>query len=608
MNRNIFIFSCLLCTLLGHAKNEQGHIPLIGVDTAGTYLARNPEFGGKGWEFPAFRDALNELGVDFLNDHYLAIHTYGTHEENYANTVEDIRALANFLQSEGMDYIWNLEAANWRVSDEYVPGENLYEPEAGLHYLKVPKDLMAQLQAVPEITGVCYDEIEHMQLNNNRFIKKGATGDIPAFADTVALKLPEAYALWVEKLQALKAHYDAYGKVTVAENVWPVTQHIFARAGWTVSPKIMKESWTPVPLAMGLGAAVQYEQNGCDFWLNPDLWFCGHYPGHSTEELRSSLLLGHWSGASRVYVENLDYVNVIGAIHDPKAAKNFDYSTAEQGKHHRDAHDTLGSLVFFDSAEKYTLTPYGETLKWYTQNYKDQHPVPYTWRDARCKVAIVRFPDSSWGQSNMGFFNDHLLGSKIEHSTPATEAWFSIWNQITLGTIPRQGLSFHVDAVKYKLGPRFFCPAPPTLVFDHRVGNELPEFDFRGAEVIFLTGVQVTAETMKAVENYVECSGATAILLSSLAPAGFTSSERFFTVETFDDPRVQQALAPVLPPEDEMQFLFGKHEVVAKKIDRDRIQMFVDGQAVSPIVESDSHTSLLNGRELIGCEDTLEHQ
>ena len=309
-----------LCWVLGSSAASAppvGHVPEIGVDTAGTYLTRNKEFGGLGWEFPAFRDALNDLGVDFLNDHYLEIHVDGTHAENYAKTVEDIRGLADYLQRDGKEYFWNLEGANWRESDEYVPGENLYEPEAGLHYVKVPKDLMAQLQAVPEIKGVCYDEIEHMQLNNNRFIKKGATGDIPAFADTVALNLPEAYALWVEQLQALKAYYDAFGKVSVAENVWPVTQHIFARAGWTVSPKIMKESWTPVPFAMGLGAAVQYEQSGCDFWVNPDFWFCGHYPGHSIEELRSSLLLGHWTGASRIYVENLDYVNVIGAKHDP---------------------------------------------------------------------------------------------------------------------------------------------------------------------------------------------------------------------------------------------------------------------------------------------------
>jgi hypothetical protein len=599
-----------LCWALGSsAASAQPvrHVPEIGVDTAGTYLTRNQEFNGLGWEFPAFRDALNELGVSFLVDHYLEIHTDGTHENNYAQTVADFQSLAGYLQSDGKEVLWNLEGANWRESDEYVPGENLYEPEAGLHYLKVPKDLMAALQKIPEIKGVCYDEIEHMQLNNNRFIGKGATGDVPAFADTTALNLPEAYALMVEKLKTLKAYYGSFGKLSVAENVWPVTQHIFARAGWTISPKIMKEGWTPVPLAMALGAGVEYQQAGCDVWLNPDLWFCGHYPGHSTEELRSSLLAGHWIGASRVYVENLDYVNIKNPQHDPEAAKNFDYSKALQGKHHRDAHNSWGSLVFFNSRDKFTLTPYGEVLKWYTHEYKDRHPVPYTWRDARGKVAIVRFPDSCWGQKG-SFFRDHLLGSKVSPSTPATEAWFSIWNQLSLGTIPKEGVSFHCKGVKYQYGPRFFCPAPPVMVFDHRVGNEHPDFDFRGAEVVFLTGVSITPETMAAVKQHVEKSGATAILLSSLAPDGFESSSRFFTVDSFEDPRVQAALKPVLPPEDEMQFLFGATEVVFRKIDRDRIQVFVDGKAVSPVIESDSCTSLgPDGTELIGCEDVLTH-
>jgi len=601
----------LLTALDGQAEsNVSKHIPKIGVDTAGTYFSRDKEYNGVGWEFPAFAKALDELGVGFLMDHYLEIHTNGTHEENFEKTAEDIRVLAAWLKQHGKEYIWNLEEGNWRVSDEYVPGRNLYEPEPGLHYLKVPEELLAELQKIPEILGVCYDEFEHMQLNNNRFIKTGATGDIPAFADTTALTLPEAYPLLVKNLETLKAYYDASGKLTMVENVWPVMQHIFARAGWTISPKILKESWTPVPLAMGLGAAVQYKQTGCEFWVNPDLWFCGHYPGHSTEELRSSLLAGHWTGADRLYVENLDYVNIQNPKHDPVAAKNFDYSNVLQGKHHRDAHNTWGSLVYFTGADSYQLTPYGEMLKWYTHEYKDSHPVPYTWRDARCKVAIIRFPDSCWGQKGT-FFRDHLLGSKIEHSTPVTEAWFLIWNQITLGTIPTNGLSFHCKDVKYKYGPRFFCPAPPTLVFDHRIGNEHPDFDFRGAEVLFLTGIQITSETLAAVEQHVKKTGATAVMLESLAPEGFKSTASFFTVPSFADPKVESVLKPVLPPKDEMQFLFGSHQVVFKKIDLNRIQVFLDGESKGPLTKEALALALSSGaskNETVGFGDLLIHE
>jgi len=313
------------------------------------------------------------------------------------------------------------------------------------------------------------------------------------------------------------------------------------------------------------------------------------YPGHSTEELRSALLAGHWVGASRVYVENLDYDNI------------------NKKEHHHDAHDMKGSLVFFEGPKKYRLTPYGEVFKWYTKNYRTQNPVPYTWRDARCKVAIVRFPDSCWGARG-GWFRDRLLGSKIESSTPATEAWFSIWNQLTLGTIPKTGLSFHSKGAAGKLGPRFFCPVPPTLVFDHRVGNEHPDFDFRGAKILFLTGTEITRETFKAVNRHLQKTGAKAVLLKSLVPDGFKPNSRWIIVDSFDDPKVQKLLKPVLPPNDEMQYIFGDHKVVFKKINRDRIQVFLNGKPASPIIKSNSKTSLSKkGTELLKCEKCQEN-
>ncbi|MCF7863241.1 MAG: hypothetical protein K9L89_00445 [Kiritimatiellales bacterium] len=561
----------LMLTLTASPNVSQMHIPKIGVDTAGTYLTRNKEYGGLGWEFPAFRAALDDLGAEFLVDHYLEIRTGGSYEQNQKETVEDIKALAAYLKADGKEYIWNLEDANFRISREYVPGQNLYEPEPGLHYLKIPDDLLRELQKTPEILGVCYDELEHMQLSNNRFTMT-SSGDIPSIADTSGLTLAEAYSLLVENLKKLKTHYDAVDKLCMVENVWPVMQHIFARAGWTLSPKLLKESWIPVPLAMVLGAAAEYEKTGCDVWLTPDLWFRGNYPGHSVEELRSALLVGHWVGASRIYVENLDYSNPV------------------EGKHHADAHDIQGSLVFFTGKDKYETTPYGEIFKWYARDYRSKHPVPYTWRDARCKVAIIRFPDSCWGQKG-SYFRDRLLGSKIEQSTLETEAWFSIWNQLSLGTIPEAGLSFHCKGVSGEKGPRFFCPSPPVLVFDHRVGDEIPDFDFRGAEVLFLTGVQISPKTLSAVQSYVERTGATAVMLKSLAPDGFKSSTRFFTVDSFKDPRVHDVLKPLLPPADEMQFLFGKYQIIFKEIDRDRIQVFLDGKPVSPIIKPNTNAS-----------------
>lgn len=569
---------------------EAGHVPDIGVDTAGVYLFRNKEYNAMGWEVPAFSSALDELGVEFLMDHYLRIHGSGSHTENFKNTATDIQTLAVWLKATGREYIWNVEDPNFVETLEYIPGQNLYEPEPGQHYFKAPEELLRELQKSPGILGLCYDEMEHMLLSNSRFMKNdasGPVGDVPAWADTSELKLSDAYDLAIEKLIELKAYNNRFDQMCMVETVWPVMHHLFARAGWSLAPKLMKEGWTPVPLAMALGAAVEYEQTGCDFWVTPDLWSNMGYPGHSTEELRSALLAAHWVGASRIYVENLDWDN------------------PEKDKHHRDAHGMKGSLVFFEGPESYRVTPYGEVFKWYSRDYRTQHPVPYTWRDVRCKVAIVRFPDSCWG-ARSSWFRDRLLGSKIEQSTPETEAWFSIWHQLTLGTIPKTGLSFHSKGAADKLAPRFFCPAPPTLVFDHRVGNEHPDFDFRGAELIFLTGVEITRETLITINRHLQQTGAKAVLLKSLVPDGFKLNANWLVVDSFDDPAVQKVLKPVLPSEDEMQFLFGEHQVVFKKINRDRIQIFLDGKSVSPVIESNSQTSLgAEKEELLRCEDCL---
>lgn len=538
-----------------------GYLPSIGVDTAGAYLFRHQDYKAMGWEVPAFTEALDELGVEFLMDHYLWLHEGGSHEENYSNTAADIQTLAGWLKSTGRDYIWNVEYPNFEESFEYIPGQNLFEPEPGQHYFKVPEELMRELQKSSNMHGLCYDEWEHMLLSNSRFIKDGGLGDKPAWANTAELSLFDAYDLTLEKLIETRVRNDRYGQLSVVETVWPVMHHLFARAGWTLAPKLMKESWTPVPLAMGLGAAVQYEGTGCDFWVTPDLWSYNNYPGHSLDEFRSSLLISHWMGASRLYVEN------------------FDYNNPSETRRHPDADGMRGSLVYFESTDQYQLTPYGEVFKWYSKGYHPQHAIPYTWRDARCKVAIVRFSDSCWGQSD-SWLRDRLLGSKIEQSTPETEAWFSIWNQLTLGTIPKEGLSFHSNAAK-GLGPRVFCPAPPTLVFDHQVGNIHPNFDFRGAELLFLTGVKITPETFETVEKHIERTGAKAVLLKSLAPAGFESNDNWLVVDSFDDPAVSEWMQPILPKEDELQFLFGAYEVVFKEISRDRIQVYVDGQAVS---------------------------
>jgi hypothetical protein len=575
------------------SKPDGKAIPYFGVDTAGTYLSRNKDYGKEGWYYPAFEKALKELNVDCLNDHYYELQAVSPDANNKELSKKKLMDLAKFLEKNNINYTWNLERANWTEYFEYEKGKNFLEPEPGLHYFKVPPEIMEIFKNDRYLQNVCYDEIEHMQLSNNKFTNRERTGDISALANTTGMDFLQAYESIYKKVKELSDYYAQYDAKCQAEMVWPVMQHIFARAGWIVSPKLLKESFNPVPIAMTLGAAIEYESKGCDVDFNPDLWFCSHYPGHSIESLKSALIAAHWLGATKIYVENLDYINVKKPIHQPDKAKDFDYSSAEQGDHHPDAEGIKGSLVSYLDANNMKLTKYGEVAKWYSGEYRYANPREYTWRDARCKIAIVRFPDSCWGQKGT-FFGDNLLGAKNLHSTNATEAWFKIWNILSDGTIPNTGLSFHISEIRNavraggvgkdnKWGSRFFCPIPPVLVFDHRIGDEQPGFDFKGAEVLFLTGVNVTAATQQLLLKQVS-AGKVCISLPELAPDEVKSkydsksgkaqvinsgSGKWILTSDFSDEMVKQVLKPYLPPNDEMQYLFKNKSIIFKKIDND---------------------------------------
>lgn len=583
--RTLLVSSVLAAPAAFAAGSEA--VPSAGVDTAGTFFMRDKRSAGEGWQFPAFRDAVGQLGASFLVDHYLELNTGDSLEENRRVTLQRIRKLGEYLRGHKVEYLFDVETANWTPRAEWVPGVNLYEPRPGLHHFVVPDEILGALAVTPGVVGIVYDELEHMQINNSYNVGKG---DLPALADTRQLQLPEAQEAILKRLRELKAQHEAYGLKLVAETVWPAMHHLFAQAGWIIAPKILKESFTPVPVDLALGAAIEYQETGTEVWINPDLWFCGHYPGHSTDAMRSALVYAHWLGVPRIYQENLDYVNVKNPEHQASAAKGFDYATAQRGKHHPDTLDRRGSLVEYSDTDHFQLTPYGKVMQEYAAVYRPENPVPYSWREARCRVAIVRFEDSVWGQSHSSF-PDTPLGSKAVKSTPASEAWFGIWHRLSHGTIPSSTVSFHSKYIKYKRGPQFFIPAPPTLVFDHRIGDVHPDFDFRGAQIIFATGIELTPATSALLECAVK-DGRIVVALEHLAPASIREQfarsgvdeleipvgrGRWVIARNFLGPKVLAELQPYLGPENELQHQFGEHFVQVRRVDDDRVEIYIDG-------------------------------
>ena len=115
------------------------------------------------------------------------------------------------------------------------------------------------------------------------------------------------------------------------------------------------------------------------------------------------------------------------------------------------------------------ITPYGKVYQWFVKEYVPAHPRPYTFRDLRPEVAIVRFDDSCWGQGDSGFPNA-LYGAANLKTTRDPDAWFQIWSLLTHGQTRNGGISFHNGS--YAGFPHeFFYPLRGAVMYDHLAGG-----------------------------------------------------------------------------------------------------------------------------------------
>ncbi len=436
----------------------------IGVDDAGA-------------EYPLHKVSwgvalVKDLGIDTWVMHFFP-------SPVISQNLSHIREVDQFCEKSGLLWVANFENANWirEFSDE--TGYNWYNREDGRHFELPPETVRAALGAATRCDGVMYDEAEHMQ-NCANAIANGAKLWKPyIYAPSGNLeKASDAFSAAVGDVAAL---YRKDGVRLYTEHVFPVLCHGFAAGRFTASVKILKESWAPVHLACGMGAALQY---GTEFWVTPDLWFLGNYPGHSAEEYRSALLLAYHFGADCIYTENLSY------------------DSEKKGR---------GSLILAGK-EGYSLTEYGRVLQWFAREYVPAHPRTHSFRDFQPRVAIIRQPDGCWGQGN-SWLPDALYGNSDWPSNEKTEAWFRIFHLLTRGVVPADGLSWN-GAGSYVNRPHGgFCPMDGVVVFDHKVDGAR----LAGVEAVFLTGLGVSSETLGAVEKAV-LAGTVCFVQPHLAP------------------------------------------------------------------------------------------
>jgi|MudIll2142460700_1097286.scaffolds.fasta_scaffold02670_1 hypothetical protein len=381
----------------------------------------------------------SEFGVQFCDLHFRG---------NEANLPSAMDA----LEAQGTDYVLNFEGASIG-----------WTPSAALR---------SQLEQRPGFLGFMLDEADHMQINAHwPVIDYYGYNDQHYLAETEGMDLLTAYKAVLQSLLERNAASTVAGIPPITEHLFPVMFHTAARAGFKISPKILKETCGPIMLAAAMGASRQY---GVPFWVDVDYWWHNETIGHSAERFRSALLLAYWSGAERVYVEG----------------------GAKYSNHHPVG--TAIEAVYHD----------------FLRDYVPAHPRPYSWHDFQPQIAILRFDDTCFDERQM--YLGEYPGPLYGHVTagPVNYEWLNIWSLLSHGFVRTDSASHQWEARRF--GSRtLFTPLHNVAVYDHKVRYET----LAGLHLIFLTGVAISQETYSAVKRCVE-EGATCVLPPRLEPPG----------------------------------------------------------------------------------------
>ncbi|MHB1462538.1 MAG: hypothetical protein ACYC1M_14720 [Armatimonadota bacterium] len=439
------------------------------------------------------------------------------------------------------------------------------------HHVDIPEAVVRKAALDPLCNGVLIDELEHIRLlwRLNPAPAK-FLADVNSFTD-----LYDAHDKAVAGWKELGDKYRSWGiKNLNSTHVWPVLLSVAAEGGWNPTPKICKEFFSPVSLAVGMGAALQYDK---PLMVDCDLWFWDMVPGHSAEEYRSNLLLAYWSGADGVYTEG--------------AGADTLYPAGRQGLPH--------SLMAKISDTEYALSPHGEVLRWFIKDYIPAHPRPWSFRDIKPDIAIIRFDDSCFGQ-RYTWLPDTLYGSPKLHSDADTEAIFQVWNVLTGGHTGRDGISYFrttQNMYGYEYTPmntrrdsyltrpmmsgshNFWTPLNNVVVFDDTVTAE------RLGQIpcLFVTGKRISAGTWQAIQDRVK-QGATCVIWAPLAvklglePKGDITElpmgkGKMIIATDFGLTPVTTAVWSYIGRADQIRYRFKQGEVVFKKVDENRVDV-----------------------------------
>lgn len=402
-------------------------------------------------------------------------------------------------------------------------------------------DLVVKAAETGLLIGLEYDESEHLQLHPTQY-QKDPTRRQWADVDTAD---PAG-----EIARAVGAVVNGYPENApcYAEFVFPALMHVFARGGMNICPKILKEEYTCVQLAIAMGAAKQYGRKlgiCVDLWgFDVGEWFTRlwGFPGHSPEEFRSALYASYYLAPEIAYVENCD-------------------------------------VLLHNTANGFEFTEFGKIFRKFREDTRGRS-LPYTYRDVTCKIAVICADNGIFSERGT-FGGGGLFGGKHKITSAHTEL-FRVMHVLSHGTVSPQGSTYwNTDFNGFATGayPRneeticalplakgvgkenetrnhpFFYPMNSVLVFDHTANLR----SFGCADVAIVCGEEVSERTAADLRKFAE-SGKTVFCSHRMEKkiGGFSQ-----IVEDFMSPAFRRAISPYIGSEKEWVVSFGKYRMVA---------------------------------------------
>jgi hypothetical protein len=497
-----------------------------------------------------FARSLKELGAEFT----LFYDSLAPREPRACERIADL------CERVGIDYLYNNTYGD--IYGPWAPGTGRAE---------YSDEVLAYAAKGQRFRGVVLDEVEHRQIHHFD------CGKGPYLADVVGCTVEEAYERVLAGLQAVAGRHHRFDGMTVGEMVFPVLTHVLARAGVTPAPKLLAVNYPAVAYAACVGAAMQY---GTPLWAVLDFWstdaFWGQQgafaPGFSPQTYQSFLQLAYWLGFDATYTEGL---------HNLIWLRQLSPSERQALMDHPLGHRSPGEGGFL-IGKSYALNAYGKIHRWFTRHWLPGQDRPYTFRDLRPRVAIVRMPDGCWRvpTGGKGPFDNPFYGPGGPSPDRRHTAWLDLWHVLTHGVVPRDCISLtgdkaylaHRNAVandpyEYDYQEHLpFVPMDGVVVFDHLVGKSL----LGGAELIVLTGHAVSGPTLRAVMDCVaagaDCLAAPHLAGPELARGGDATPRlvwhgqgSILLTDDFAGDAARRFIAPHLGPANAIRYRFGEH-------------------------------------------------